>query len=64
MTWKERRQPVSISTKAELMTQLLRALTVLTAFVVLALPGLAGAQTTTGIPPEITTPDKVQSRLD
>lgn len=45
------------------MTQLLRALTVLTAFVVLALPGLAAAQTTTGIPPEITTPDKVQSRL-
>jgi hypothetical protein len=45
------------------MTQILRPLTVLTAFIVLALPGLAAAQTTTGIPPEITTPERVQTRV-
>jgi hypothetical protein len=45
------------------MTQLLRPLTVLTAFVVLALPGLAAAQTTTGIPPELITPERVETRI-
>ena len=29
----------------------------------LAMPHLAAAQTTTGIPPAITTPDKVESRI-
>jgi hypothetical protein len=35
----------------------------LTAFVVLALPGLAPAQKATGIPAAITTPDKVETRI-
>ena len=44
------------------MTQILRR-TALAAVVALALPGLAAAQTTTGIPPAITTPDKVETRI-
>ena len=43
------------------MRQLLLAFTVITAM--LARPGLAAAQAPTGIPPEITTPDKVDSRI-
>ena len=43
--------------------QVLRPLTVLTFFVVLTLSGLAAAQTATGIPPEITTPDRVETRI-
>jgi hypothetical protein len=43
--------------------QILRPLKVLMAFVVLALPGLAAAQTTTAIPPELSTPDRVQTRI-
>ena len=40
------------------------ALKSLTVFLsVLALPGLAAAQTTAAIPPAITTPDKVETRL-
>ena len=35
----------------------------LTAFVVLAMPGLAAAQGTTGIPPAITTPDRIETRI-
>jgi hypothetical protein len=44
------------------MKQLIRPLAVLVAFAVLALPRLATAQASTGIPPAITTPDKVESR--
>jgi len=43
--------------------QILRLLTVLMAFVVLALPGVIAAQTTTAIPPELITPDRVQTRI-
>ena len=43
------------------MRQLLLAFTVITAM--LARPGLAEAQAPAGIPPEITTPDKVDSRI-
>ena len=45
------------------MMQILRLLTVLMAFVVLALPGVIAAQTTTAIPPELITPDRVQTRI-
>ena len=45
------------------MMQILRLLTVLMAFVVLALPGVIAAQTTTVIPPELITPDRVQTRI-
>ncbi|HTF34037.1 MAG TPA: hypothetical protein VK714_10105 [Myxococcota bacterium] len=45
------------------MKQLLRLLTVVVACAVPALPRVAAAQTTTGIPPAITTPDKVETRL-
>jgi hypothetical protein len=45
------------------MTHVLRSLTVLTAFVALALPGFAAAQPAAGIPPAITTPDKVETRI-
>ncbi|MGB7933065.1 MAG: DUF1254 domain-containing protein [Gammaproteobacteria bacterium] len=43
--------------------RILRPLTVLSALVVLALPGLAPARTAAEIPPEITTPDRVDSRI-
>ena len=42
---------------------ILRPLTVLMAFVGLALPGWAAAQTSTASPPGITTPDKVETRI-
>ena len=42
---------------------ILRPLTVLMAFVGLALPGWAAAQTSTAIPPGITTPEKVETRI-
>jgi len=45
------------------MQQLIRPLVVLVAFAVLALPRLAAAQTTPGIPPEITTPHKVHTHI-
>jgi hypothetical protein len=45
------------------MKQLIRPLAVLAASAVLALPHLAAAQTATGIPPAITTPDKVETRI-
>jgi hypothetical protein len=45
------------------MQQLLRPLAVLVVCAVLALPRLATAQTPTAIPPAITTPDKVETRL-
>ena len=45
------------------MKQLLRLLTVVVACALPALPRVAAAQTTTGIPPAITTPDKVETRL-
>jgi hypothetical protein len=45
------------------MQQRIRLLAVLVACTVLALPRLAAAQATTGIPPAITTPDKVETRL-
>ena len=41
----------------------IRALAILTVCGVLALPGLATAQTTPAIPPAITTPDKVDSQI-
>jgi hypothetical protein len=45
------------------MQQLIRALAVLVACAALALPCLVTAQASTGIPPAITTPDKVETRL-
>ncbi len=45
------------------MMQMLRPLTVLMAFIVLALPGAASAQTATAIPPGLITPDRVQTRI-
>ena len=45
------------------MQQLISSLAVLTACAVLALPRLAPAQTPPGIPPSITTPDKVETRI-
>ena len=45
------------------MKQLTRPLAVVAACAVLALPHLTTAQTSTGIPPEITTPDKLETRL-
>ena len=45
------------------MKQTMRHLTVLVACAVLALPCLATAQTAYAIPPVITTPDKVDSRI-
>jgi hypothetical protein len=42
---------------------ILRPLTVLMAFVGLALPGWAAAQTSTASPPGITTPEKVETRI-
>lgn len=43
--------------------QIHKPLTVLMALVVLALPGFATAQTTPGIPPQLVTPDQVQTRI-
>jgi hypothetical protein len=45
------------------MKRLIRPLAVLVACAVLALSRLAAAQATTGIPPAITTPDTVQTRI-
>src|SRR2546430_2116817 len=45
------------------MKQQLRTLAVVVAFAVLALPRLVAAQASTGIPPAITTPDKVETRI-
>ena len=45
------------------MQQLIRPLAVLAVCAVLALPRLAAAQATTAIPPAITTPDKVETRI-
>ena len=45
------------------MKQLIRPLAVLVAFAVLALPCVAAAQTATAIPPAISTPDKVETRI-
>ena len=45
------------------MTQLVRLLTAIALFAIPASPRLAAAQTPTGIPPAISTPDKVESRL-
>src|SRR5215471_19179896 len=45
------------------MKQLIRRLAVFVACALLALPRLAAAQATTAIPPAITTPDKVDSRI-
>jgi hypothetical protein len=45
------------------MRNIFRPLTVLTVFIVLALPGLAAAQPAPAIPPSISTPDRVDSRL-
>jgi hypothetical protein len=45
------------------MKSLIGSLAILAAFAVLALPHLATAQTSTGIPPAITTPDKVETRV-
>jgi len=45
------------------MKQQLRTLAVVVAFAVLALPRLVAAQASTRIPPAITTPDKVETRL-
>jgi hypothetical protein len=45
------------------MQQLFRPLTVVAACAMLALPRLATAQSAPAIPPGITTPDKVESRL-
>jgi len=45
------------------MTQIRKRTTVLMLFALVALPGLAAAQSTTKIPAEITTPDKVESRI-
>jgi hypothetical protein len=45
------------------MAHVLGPMTILAAFVALSLPGLAAAQSNTPIPPEITTPDRVQTRI-
>jgi hypothetical protein len=45
------------------MPQLIKPLTVLAAYIVLAAPRSVTAQATSAIPPAITTPDKVDSRL-
>jgi len=45
------------------MTPIRTASAILTLFCVLALPGLATAQSTTKIPAEITTPDQVETRI-
>jgi hypothetical protein len=45
------------------MKPLIRPLAILVACAVLALPRLATAQASTGIPPAITTPDKVETRI-
>ncbi len=45
------------------MTPIRRLLTVSTVLVVLAATGSARAQTSTGVPAELTTPDKVESRI-
>jgi len=45
------------------MKPLIRPLAILVACAVLALPHVAAAQTATGIPPAITTPDKVETRI-
>ena len=45
------------------MKQQLRTLAVVVAFAVLALPRLVAAQAGTGIPPAITTPDRVETRI-
>src|SRR6266576_2116253 len=45
------------------MKQQLRTLAVVVAFAVLALPRLVAALASTGIPPAITTPDKVETRI-
>jgi hypothetical protein len=45
------------------MTPLIRPLAVLVAFAVLVLPRVVAAQASPGIPPAITTPDKVESRI-
>jgi len=45
------------------MRQLIMGLAILETCAVLALPRLAAAQTTPAIPPAITTPDTVQTRL-
>jgi hypothetical protein len=47
----------------ETMKQMIRPLAVLLASAVLALPSLATAQASTGIPPAITTPDTVERRI-
>ena len=45
------------------MTKLFKALTVLIPFVVLILSSSAAVQTATAIPPEITTPNQMQSNI-
>jgi hypothetical protein len=45
------------------MKPLIRPLTILVACAMLALPCWAAAQATTGIPPAITTPDTVETRI-
>ena len=47
----------------ETMKQLIRPLAIVVACAMLALPRLVAAQATTGIPPAITTPDKVETRI-
>ena len=54
---------LSSNNEGETMKQQLRTLAVVVAFAMPALPGLAAAQASTGIPPAITTPDKVETRL-
>ncbi len=45
------------------MKQFVRLLTPAMACAMLALPHMAAAQTTTGIPPAITTPDKIETQI-
>src|SRR5262245_57792307 len=54
---------MNVSKGDETMPQLIKPLAVLAACVVLAAPHLATAQATSAIPPAITTPDRVDSRL-
>jgi hypothetical protein len=53
----------SSNTGGETVKQQLRTLAVVVAFAMLALPRMATAQASTGIPAAITTPDKVETRI-
>jgi hypothetical protein len=54
---------IATSTKETIIMKMLKPMTALTTGILLALAGSVSAQTTTGIPPSITTPDIVETRI-